>query len=108
MLGLFIFLSSLFSTDGLKVGKDDFWLFLRVSESATKGFLFLLALPWFSYAAIRMLEQGLQIWRSMLFCFLLFFFQTSNFNVRYNADFALSLEISICGDGHGFVVCFFL
>jgi glycerol-3-phosphate O-acyltransferase/dihydroxyacetone phosphate acyltransferase len=31
-----------------------------------KGFLFLLALPWFSYAAIRMLEQGLQIWRSSI------------------------------------------
>jgi hypothetical protein len=31
-----------------------------------KGLVFLLALPWFSYAAIRMLEQGLQIWRSSI------------------------------------------
>jgi glycerol-3-phosphate O-acyltransferase/dihydroxyacetone phosphate acyltransferase len=28
------------------------------------GFVFLCTLPFFSYAAIRMLEQGLQIWRS--------------------------------------------
>ncbi len=30
------------------------------------GFFFLLSLPLFSYAAIRMLEQGLQIWRSTI------------------------------------------
>lgn len=29
-----------------------------------RGLIFLMALPWFSYAAIRMLEQGLQIYRS--------------------------------------------
>lgn len=28
------------------------------------GLMFLIALPFFSYAAIRMLEQGVQIWRS--------------------------------------------